>query len=63
MKWRPKEWKNPFQQIADTHVTQVGCKDDPAIFEAGADAMLKAIIDWFNKQGYSQAVMDLENWK
>jgi hypothetical protein len=51
MNWRPEGWANPYQKIRETHVTadMVGCKDDPAIFEVGADAMFKAICSEIEK--------------
>ncbi len=42
MSWRPKDWNNPYYVTIDSSGLQF-CKHHDC-FEAGADAMLEAII-------------------
>ena len=38
--WRPKDWSNPYMPKASSQIKT----EHQVIFEAGADAMLEAII-------------------
>lgn len=54
--WRPKEWENPYKVAAEEIIKKVGSYIDGGLidqiktvggaYEAGADEMHKADIDW-----------------
>lgn len=49
MSWRPDNWKNPH---TEEYAKNMGYPDSPyeEVYEAGADAMLEAVIKWL--KGY-----------
>ena len=52
---RPEEWKNPYQKaVDDAKVAGFGTTDEWIVaFEAGADAMLKKVVEWIYDMGSS----------
>ena len=44
MKWRPKDWKNPYGEIDGEELISCESRKNASIFEAGADAMLASLF-------------------
>lgn len=58
MKWRPDDWENPY----DLYMAGVTIRPNERAedYEAGADAMLKAVKDLLVKLGYQRVVDDIQ---
>ena len=61
MSWRPEDWKNPYQEQLDVR-DGVGIKarqwdilvEAITTYEAGADAMHKADIEWLKEHNIAK---------
>lgn len=69
--WRPPNWENPYGSSSSDKVVRPIRAYELSAFEAGADAMHKAVIKWIiehQKASYSQIIgvgrfINSEDWQ
>lgn len=57
--WRSKDWKNPYFKInPELGLVDSGEGSRQIAFEAGADAMLEALVNWLKERNISKDIND-----